>query len=110
MAAQLDSPYFAHVPPVLQSIRFSAEARSVWEGQGCSRARPALGAQDRFLQVLRPSTARSRSSVPSAKANKRYPWSSLRRPRISCRCVSNPEHGSHFSQRALVPRGFADGN
>jgi hypothetical protein len=73
--------------------------------------RPGLGAQDRCLQVLRASTARSRSSVTSAKAKTRRPWSSPRRARISCRCMClEPRARSHFLQRALVRRGFANGN
>jgi hypothetical protein len=39
------------------------------------------------------------------------PSSSPRRARISCRCMCLELRArSHFSQRALVPRGFADGN
>lgn len=49
---------------------------------------------------------------PSAKANKRCP-SSIPAPGADIVPVyvsRTPSAPSHFSQQALVPRGFADGN
>jgi hypothetical protein len=62
--------------------------------------------------VLWASRQRSRSSVPSAKASTRCPSSS---PATGADIVPvyvsrTPSAQSHFSQQALVPRGFADGN